>query len=604
MAYWDKSPSHVVPAKYMEAIADNDRIPGRKMKNSEVAEALYEIADLLELQGVTFKPQAYRRAARTIEQLDEPLEDVAESGSLEDLPGVGKAIAAKIEELLDTGELGYLVRLRQEVPSGLVEIMRVPDVGPKTAVLLSKELGINSLEELKRAALEHKIMSVKGMGGKTEERILQGIRMLELEKGRTLLGLALPVADAYVDYLRRSVQVDMIELAGSIRRGRETIGDIDILVGHPESSAIMDSFVSYPEVSEVLMKGSTKSSVSLRSGMQVDIRVVEPGSYGAALQYFTGSKEHNVTMRRLAVEKDLKLNEYGLFERESGGMVAGATEDSIYEALGLEFIPPELREDSGEIEAARTRQIPRLVSLGDIRGDLHVHTEWSDGLGSIEAMAQACSARGYEFMAVTDHSQSLKIANGLTPDRLAKQVKTIRKLDDSSSHEIMILAGCEVDIKPDGSLDLPSSALKDLDIVVGSVHSRFKMTSKEMTDRICSAIESGHVDILGHPTGRLIDERAPYALDLDRVFTVAQEHDVFMEINAFMDRLDLRDVDCRAARAKGVSMAIGTDSHRAEHLGFMRLGVITARRGWLEPKDVLNSLGAKELERRIGGRRP
>lgn len=573
------------------------------MDNSEVASVLYEIADLLELQGVSFKPQAYRRAARNIEQLERPLSEMASRGRLDEVPGVGDALSKKIQELLDTGELEYLERLRAEVPEGLVRLLEVPDVGPKTAMVLHKELGISSLEQLKEAALAHRLRGLKGFGEKTEERILQGLRVLESKGERMLLGEALPMAEAYIAYLRSTQSVDRVSVAGSLRRGRDTIGDIDILVGDDAPSAIIDAFAAYPSVEEVLMKGPTKCSVRLEGGMQVDLRAVETGSYGAALQYFTGSKEHNVALRRIGVEMGLKLNEYGLFERDSGRMVAGATEEEVYSALGLAYIPPEMRENSGEIDAAREGRVPELVRTEQVRGDLHNHTDWSDGSDPIGGVVAEAERRGYEYIAITDHTQGLRIANGLSPDRLRSQVDAVRRAEEAAGG-IRVLAGSEVDIRTDGSLDMPKSVLKDLDIVIGSVHSRFKMARAEMTRRVVEAVSSGQTDVLGHPTGRLIGQRSGYDVDLQAVLDAAAEHGVCMEVNCFPDRLDLRDVDCRAAGAKGVRVALGTDSHRPEHMGFIRLGVITARRGWLGPGDVLNTLGAAELAKHLSGRRP
>ena len=573
------------------------------MDNSEIAAILYEVADLLELQGVSFKPQAYRRAARSIEQLDTPLSQLSAEGRLQEVPGVGEALSKKIEEMLSTGELGYLDKLRAEVPEGLVRILEVPDVGPKTAVLLHRELGISSVEELKEAVLAHRLRGMKGFGEKTEERILQGIRVLESKGGRMLLGEALPLAEAYVEYLRSSQSIDRISVAGSLRRGRDTVGDIDILVGDDRPAAVIDAFAAYPSVEEVLMKGPTKCSVRLEGGLQVDIRAVETRSYGAALQYFTGSKEHNVSLRRIGVEMGLKLNEYGLFERDSGRMVASSTEEEVYSALRLAYIPPEIRENSGEIEAAREGRLPELGSLGQVRGDLHVHTDWSDGSDTIDAVVAEAERREYEYVAITDHSQSLRIANGLTPERLRRQVDAVRKAEDAAGG-MRVLAGSEVDIKADGSLDMPATMLKDLDIVVASVHSRFKMERAEMTRRVVAAVSSGRIDVLGHPTGRLIGQRSPYDIDLQAVLDAAAEHGVCMEVNCFPDRLDLRDVDCRAAGAKGVRVSLGSDSHRTGHMGFIRLGVITARRGWLGPGDVLNTMDASRLTEHLSGRRP
>jgi DNA polymerase (family 10) len=573
------------------------------MDNDEIAAVFYEIADLLELQGIAFKPQAYRRAARNIEQLEEPVDSLMKEGKLEEIPGIGKAITKKIEELVGTGELRYLAELRAEVPEGLVEMLSVPDVGPKTAMILHKELGISSVQELKEAATAHRLRGLKGFGERTEERILAGIRTLESRGGRTLLGEALPVAEAYVSHLRAHVSSGMIDIAGSLRRGRDTIGDIDILVGEDDPSAAIEAFLAYPEVDDVLASGSTKSSVRLASGLQVDLRAVAVKSYGAALQYFTGSKEHNVTLRGIGVKQGLKLNEYGLFERDTEKMVAGATEEEVYRALGMDWIPPELREDSGEIAAAQQGKLPDLVRLEDIRGDLHGHSDWSDGRESVEEIVAAARGRGMEYIAITDHSESLRIANGLSPERLKEQTRLVREVDASQEGFIRVLAGSEVDIKADGSLDMPREVLRDLDIVIGSVHSRFKMPSREMTERICKAISSGYIDILGHPTGRLIGQRSPYEFDLRKVLETASEHSVAMEINSFPDRLDLRDVDCRAAKEMGVKLAINTDYHSSEHMEFIRYGVITARRGWLEAEDVLNTKDVDGLLKMTSGRR-
>jgi len=578
-------------------------IQGDLMDKYQVAAVLYEIADLLDLQGVAFKPVAYRRAARNIEALEDDFDKIVAEGRLKDIPGVGDAMTKKIEELVTTGELHYLKQLRSEVPAGLVDLLRVPDVGPKTAMIIYKELGISSIDQLKDAVLNHRLHGIKGFGEKTEEKILQGIRTLESKGGRTLLGDALPIARAYVEYLKGKQALDRISIAGSLRRGKETVGDIDILVGDDEPARIMEAFVSYPEVEEILMKGPTKSSVRLRGGLQVDIRAVNTNSYGAALQYFTGSKEHNVAMRGIGVDMGLKLNEYGLFKRDSGKMVAGATEEEVYKVLGFPYIEPELREMTGEIEAARAGKLPKLVEQDEVRGDLHLHTNWSDGRDSISEVVAAAMSRGYEFVAVTDHSQSLKITNGLTPERLTKQISAVRKAEVEAGGKISVLAGSEVDIKPDGSLDYPSSLLKDLDIVIGSVHSRFKMDKKEMTERIIKAVASGMIDILGHPSGRIIGQRKPYEFDIEAVLDSARDSKVCMEINSFPDRLDLSDRDCRLAKQSRVKVAVGTDSHSVEHMSYIELGVITARRGWLEKGDVINTLSRRDLAKWLGERR-
>ena len=573
------------------------------MRNAEVAAVFYEIADILELQGVPFKPQAYRRAAAAIEQLDGEIARAVETGSHKDIPGVGNAIAAKIEELVETGRLDYLDRLRAEVPEGLLEIMAIPDVGPKTAMLLHRELGISSVDELKEAAEAGRISALKGFGEKTQQRLLRGIKTLESKGRRSLLGEAAPVAQAYLEYLRGCVSADMMDVCGSLRRGKETIGDLDILVASRDPEDVANAFTGYQRVEEVIAKGATKSSVRLAGGFQVDLRVVDPDSCGAALQYFTGSKEHNVVIRKIGVEIGLKVNEYGVFDRTTDEKLAGANEEGVYAALGLPWIPPELREDQGEVDAAREGRLPDLVDASDIRGDLHIHTEWSDGSEAIGDIIAAAHSRDYDYIAITDHTQSLAIANGLSPDDLRRQIDAVRREEERQGGAVRVFAGTEVDILGDGSLDLPSAVLEDLDLVVASVHSRMKMSQREMTDRVITAIESGLVDVIGHPTGRIIGRREALQLDLERVFDAAAENDVAMEINCFPDRLDLRDVHCRLAKGRGVSMAIGTDSHSIRHLDYIGFGIVTARRGWLEKDDVLNSLGAKELEQRLQRRR-
>ena len=574
------------------------------MGKKEIARAFREIADLLELQGVAFKPQAYRRAAGTIEAMEGDIHPLLEEGRLEEIPGVGKAMASKIRELEETGDLDYLHRLRETTPSGLVELMRIPDVGPRTAVMLHRELGVESIAQLKEAIDAHRVREMKGFGEKMEGRILSGIELLESAGGRALLGEALPIAEEYAAYMKRSLDGARVSLAGSIRRGKETIGDIDILVSGADPSRASEVFTSYPTVDRILASGSTKSSVILSNSMQVDLRVVGPESHGAALQYFTGSKEHNVAMRKVGVERGMKLNEYGLFERESGRVVAGADEEGLYAAFDLPWIPPELREGAGEIEAARKGVLPELVTREDIKGDLHVHSEWSDGSDSIEAVAETAVAMGHSYIAVTDHSQGLRIANGLSPERVRRQVHEIRRVEGSLvGHSVRILAGLEVEITKDGSLDMPSSLLEELDIVIGSVHSHLRMDPREQVERVTRAIRSGQMDILAHPTGRLIGRREPSLSDLSEIFRAASDSRVALELNSFPDRLDLSGGQCRLAKEAGAKISLGTDSHSVDHLGFIRLGVLTARRGWLEPSDIINTLSADNLLAHLEGRR-
>ncbi|MDH3365706.1 MAG: DNA polymerase/3'-5' exonuclease PolX [Thermoplasmata archaeon] len=573
------------------------------MRNEDVAAVFYEIADILELQGIAFKPQAYRRAASAIEQLDVEIASAVASGTHREIPGVGEAIAKKIEELVRTGSLDYLERLRAETPPGLLEIMSVPDIGPKTAMILVHDLGVSSLGELKEAALAGKVKKLKGFGERTEERILSGIKTLESKGRRAFLGEALPVARAYVEYLMGRIRLDLIDVCGSLRRGKETIGDMDILVGWDNAPAVTDAFTQYERVDEVIVSGATKTSVRLAGGFQADLRIVERSSYGAALQYFTGSKEHNVLIRKMGIEKGLKVNEYGVFERDSNRKLAGDTEDGVYEALGLPWIPPELREDAGEIDAALRGALPTLLEPSDVKGDLHVHSEWSDGADSIDDIVSAAAAKGHKFVAITDHTQSLSIANGLSPEKVLAQIEAVRKAEERSEGGVRAFAGSEVDILADGSLDLPPSVLRELDVVIASVHSRLKMEPKEMTARLVAAIESGEIDIVGHPTGRIIGRRDPASIDLEKVFESARENGVMMEINAFPDRLDLRDAHCRMAKDNGVMMTIGTDAHSLRHLDYLEFGIITARRGWLEKSDVLNTLDPAKVEKKLRGRR-
>jgi DNA polymerase (family 10) len=572
------------------------------MDNEGVAAFFYEIADLLELQGVAFKPIAYRKAAGSIEQLDEPIEKVAAENRLQDIPGVGESVAKKIEEILKTGKLAYIEKLRTEVPASLKELVSIPDVGPKTAMILYKDLGIKNMDDLKKAAIEHRLHALKGFGEKTEERILQGIRTVEARAGRMLLGEAYPVGMAFVEYLE-SKSLDLVSLGGSLRRGKETIGDIDILVGSDDSERASEMFVSHPEVDEVVMRGPTKSSVRLRNGLQVDLRVLPKKNWGAALQYFTGSKEHNVALRSIGIKKGFKLNEYAVADRKTGMVIASETEEEVYNAFGLPVMPPEIRENAGELEAAKEGKLPKLVEEKNIRGDLHIHTNWSDGSSTLKEVVAAAVDRRYEYVCISDHSQSLKIANGLSPERVKKQIALVRRADEESRGEIQLLMGSEVDIMKDGLLDFPTGVLKSLDVVIGSVHSNFRMSKSEMTRRLITAMESGYMDILGHPTGRVIGQRDPYDVDLEQVLDAAKRTGVCMELNCYPDRLDLRDVHCRAAKDAGVTVAIGTDSHNVKHMDNMRYGVITARRGWLEDRNVLNTRPVKEILKGLHGSR-
>jgi len=558
-----------------------------------VARILYEVADILELQGVQFKPTAYRKAARNIESLTKELDEIRKEGGLREIPGVGEAIAKKIEEMLSTGHIRYLDELKEEFPAGLLQIIDVPDIGPKTAMHLYRELKITNLADLKHAAEQHQIRELKGFGERSEERVLQGIALLERRSGRMLLGYAYPVAEGMVEYIRRKASLEKVSLGGSLRRMKETIGDIDILAGSNDPQWVMDIFTAHPQVEEVVERGQTKASVRLRVGVQVDLRVVEEVQYGAALQYFTGSKDHNVALRQMAIDRGLKLNEYGLFRKDSNEVVAREREEDIYQALGLEIMPPEIRENRGEIQASIAHRLPNLVGLNDVRGDLHVHTLASDGNATIEEIAYACKRKGYEYVGITDHSEALKVANGLSVERLRGNMDIARNV--SSLVEVKVLIGAEVEILENGKFDYPDDVLRQLDFVVGAVHSKFTMPEKEMTERVLTALSNDNMTILAHPTGQVLEQREPYALDMDRVMQAAKDHAVCLELNAFPERLDLNDIYCRKAKEMGVRVAISTDSHSIAQLDNMRYGVATARRGWLEAQDVLNTMGLVSL---------
>lgn len=564
------------------------------MRNAEVAAILYEVADLLELQGVEFKPNAYRKAARNIEAMTQEIEDYRGSHDLRDIPGVGEAIAKKVEEILKTGHLAYLDELKAELPAGLLQLMDVPDIGPKTTMYLYKELHVTNLQELRAAAEEHRIRELKGFGARSEERILSGMRVLEMRSGRMLLGYAFPAAERVRQYVQDAAGVRLISLGGSLRRMKETIGDIDILAGSQEPERVMQAFVSNPEVAEVIVRGPTKSSVRMKDGVQIDLRVVGEEEFGAALQYFTGSKEYNVELRSIAIGKGYKLNEYGLFRKE-GEVVARRTEEDIYRALGMDIMPPEMRENRGEIQLAQRRALPKLVGLQDIRGDLHVHSLASDGVATIEEIAYACKRKGYEYVGISDHSESLKVANGLSPQRLRGNMDIAHGVEERAGG-IKVLVGAEVEILEDGRLDYPDEVLSELDYVVGAVHTKFSQTEQEMTERLLKAMSNDYLTILAHPTGRVLEQRQPYRFDMDRVLQAAKDSRVCMELNAYPERMDLGDIDCMRAREKGVTIAVDTDAHSIAQLDYMFYGVATARRAWLEPGHVLN---AKPLDKLV-----
>jgi len=563
------------------------------MKNRQVARILYEIAELLDLEGVQFKPRAYRRAAQAVESCSAPIEELAAEGKLSELPGVGQAIARKIEEIVQTGRLTYHEELKVKLPVDLFALTQVDGVGPKTAKLLYEELEVRSLDDLEAAAREGKIRGIKGLGEKTEGKILRGLAEARGVERRELLGYALPLARGLCNRLMETGLFARLEPAGSLRRGQETIGDLDILAvsGKPEEAA--RAFVSLPDVEEILAQGAKKSSVRLSGGFQVDLRIVPEESFGSALQYFTGSKSHNIRLRERAVAQGYKLNEYGLFDKREKRL-AGESEEGIYEALELAYIPAELREDEGEIFAAERGTLPDLVTAQQIRCDLHVHTDWSDGKASLAEMVEAARARGLAAIAITDHYRFSQVIGGLSADDLRRQIDEIARMNTELS-ELRLLAGVEANIARDGSIDVPNRLLKLLDFVIVAVHSHFRLSRDEMTERLIKAVETEGVHLLAHPTGRKIGERPAYEADWAAVFERAARADTALEINANPIRLDLRAVHVRQAIDAGAKLAIGTDAHVPEHFDFAEFGLLTARRGWAEAKDVLNTLPADAL---------
>ncbi|MBI5682333.1 MAG: DNA polymerase/3'-5' exonuclease PolX [Deltaproteobacteria bacterium] len=570
------------------------------MENIEIAKIFHDIADLLEIKNENpFRVRSYRTAARIIEELPENLKSIVErdESQLEDIRGIGKSIHEKIVEIVRTGKCRFHEELLKQLPPTLLELLDVSGIGPKKVQLLYKELGIQSVSDLEKAAKGHKIHELTGMGEKTEENILKAIENFKAGKGRFKLGLAMTYAAPLLEYLKEIDGVLQVSEAGSLRRRKETIGDIDILVACKKGSPVMDRFTAYTEVKDVLAKGDTKSTVILRCGLQADVRVLDKKSYGAALQYFTGSKAHNIAIRDRAKKMGLKLSEYGVFD-EKDRFVAGETEGDVYKAVGLVCIPPELRENTGEIESALNNKLPHLIDVKDIKGDLHVHTVETDGANTIDEIIDAAIKMDYEYIAITDHSKAVSVAHGLDEKRVLKQIEEIDKLNKRlTAHglRLTVLKGIEVDIKVDGSLDLDKDVLKRLDVVVGAVHSRFNMAEEEMTARIIKAISSGLVHIIAHPTGRLINERQPYAVNMTEIMKSCKKHNVILELNSYPDRLDLNDIHCKLAKEMGVLVAISTDSHSKFHLDNIRFGIYTARRGWLEKKDVLNTRPLKEV---------
>jgi DNA polymerase (family 10) len=564
-----------------------------RMKNKELADLFGKMADILEFKDENpFKISAYRKASRIIGDLTQDIEEIAEGGKLKEVPGIGEGMAQKILEYLKTGKVSKFEEVRKGVPDALIAIMDIPGMGPKTLSMIHKEKGISSLSQLEKAVEDGSLVGLPGIGEKKVENIKRGIQLLKQSKGRMNLGIAFPVAKEIVETLREKAGSKKIEWAGSLRRMRENIGDIDILATGPNKEKIVHTFTHLPEVKEVLASGETKASVIVEGGIQIDLRVVEEDSYGAALQYFTGSKGHNIHLRGIAKTKGIKINEYGVFKGEK--KVGGKEEEDVYRALGMDWIEPELREDRGEIEAAKEARLPKLVKEPEIKGDLHVHSNWSDGTSPIEEIARAAQKRGYQYVAICDHSKSLKITHGLDESRLMKQIEEIDRINEKMKG-FQILKGTEVDILNDGRLDLSEKVLEKLDLVVAAVHSGFKQEKEKMTKRIVRALENPLVHILAHPSGRLLGARDPYEVGIDEVMEAAKQYGKALEINAYFERLDLDDIHCRKAKEMGIPLAIGTDSHHLDQMWMISLGVAVARRGWLETPNILNTLPLKGI---------
>jgi len=588
------------------------------VKNQEIAKIFYEIADYLEMEGVAFKPYAYQKAAITLETLEEDVEEIYKKGgikALEEIPGVGESIALKIEEYLKTGRIKGYEKLKKKTPINLEEIIAVEGMGPKKAKVLYQKLGIRNLKDLEKTARAHKIASLFGFGEKTEKNILEGIAFLKRSKGRFLLGEILPKVKEVYEKFKSLKEVEKIDPAGSVRRMKETIGDVDFLVISKNPEKVMDFFVSLPGVIKIWGKGTTKASIRMKEGFDMDIRVVPDRSYGSALQYFTGSKEHNIATRKIAIDRGFKLSEYGLFRGSK--MIAGADEKEIYQKLGMEWIPPEMRENQGEIEAASERKLPKIIGYKDIKGDLHCHSKWDGGANSIEEIAEAAMKMDYQYIGIADHTKFLRIEHGLDEKKLELQKKEIEKLNSKfrirpqpisnglgrpaliqgrwRNSKFRILQGCEANILSDGLIDIKDEALKKLDFVIAGIHSNFKMEKSKMTERIIRAMKNPNVDIISHPTGRILKRRDEYQIDFDKILRVAKETGTILEINSFPERLDLNAENIRRAKEAGVKMVINTDSHHKDQLRFIEFGIAQARRGWAEKGDIINTQPLEKL---------
>jgi len=567
------------------------------MKNQLVAAILNQVADLMEIDGVDFRTKAYRRAAHTVETLSEDIEDIKIEGRLQELPGIGEKIAGKIEEIVETGSLEYLDNLKKQFPVDYDALMAVEGLGPRSIKQLYNELGVKNLDDLEKNAKRHRIRRLRGMGEKTERKILINLDFARKSTGRNLLGHILPVAQKIKEDLSGNDLVFRVEIAGSIRRRKETVGDIDILVTTKNPGEVSDYFTTMDLVDDVVVSGPTKSTVRLKeSGIDVDLRVFDDKSFGSAMMYFTGSKETNVELRKIAIAKGLKLSEYGVFKGDE--LLAGRTEEEIFKSLGMEYIEPDLRENTGEIEAAIRGELPKLLKYNEILGDLHMHTEWSDGSAKIRDMALEAQKIGYEYIAITDHSGSLRIANGMNEKTILKQMDKIENLNREMD-DFTILKGVETNIDSYGFLDVPDKILAYMDLVIAGIHSGFKQNKKEINRRILSAMENDNVDIIAHPTGRKIQERKAYELDLEKIFETSIETGTWLEVNSQMNRLDLNDMNVKMAVEKGCKLVINTDAHSIMDLINMELGVATARRGWAKKEDIINTLSLKRLMKQL-----
>lgn len=564
------------------------------MKNIQLSWIFSEIADILEIKSDNpFKVKAYRKAAHTLYNLPFSLELLNEKKKLKQLSGIGSAIADKIMEYMETGEIMFHQKLKTEIPVELIRLLKIPGLGPKKIQVIRERLDINNVDDLYHAAKARKIRELPGMSAKTELNILKGIEMISERRSKTPLGTVLPFAEAIVSVLKKVDGVQKVEISGSIRRLKEEVKDIDILAVTTKPKELLEVFFKIPWITEVMASGETKASVLLDIGIQVDLRIIPPKSFPAALQYFTGSKEHNVKLRGIAKSRGLKLNEYGIF-KEDGKCVPVKTEQDIYDILGLNYIIPELREDRGEIEASANNCLPKIIDKKDVKGDLHLHTCWSDGGSTIQELADKARSLGYEYMAVTDHSKSLTIARGIDENKLKQQRAEIDELNKNFD-DFKILAGIEMDILRDARLDFDDNVLKDLDIVIASIHSGFRQDRDQITERILNAIKNENVDIIAHPTGRMLSKRNPYAVDIDQIFEAAAKTGTVLEINSSPDRLDLNDVLARKAKECGIKLAINTDAHEAPDMEKIRFGVGVARRAWLEKDDIINCMDYDSL---------